>query len=157
MLVGFCLAVLCATSVWGLDRASDFGLPDLSGKSVKLSSFRGKTVLLNFWASWCPPCRSEMPDLQKLSERLKKSKFILLAVNLERDPKAVRSFMNDNHYTFPVLMDAEGKAAQLYAVTAIPTTFLIDKQGRVVQRWIGAVNWLDEPVLKGIKKTINEP
>ena len=168
ILAGLCLALVIFSPVWGLgqrpkaghaqDRslAADFVLPDLTGQDVRLSAFRGKVVLLNFWASWCPPCRSEMPDLQQLFEKLNGSKFQMLAVSLDRDPQAARALIKEAGYTFPVLLSPGNKVAEGYGISAIPTTFIIDKQGRIVSRTVGAADWSGAKAIKGLKQLAEE-
>ena len=161
---GLCLALMVSVA-WGLGQrpeaaseqlAADFVLPDLAGKNVKLSDYRGKVVLLNFWASWCPPCRSEMPDLQKLFQRLDSSKFQMLVVSLDRDPQAARALIKQSGYTFPVLLAPGDKVAEHYKISAIPTTFIIDKQGRIVSRTVGTADWAGARIIKGLKKLAGE-
>jgi len=120
---------------------SDFSLPALSGETRSLSSFKGKVVLLNFWATWCPPCRAEMPSMEKLYTSLKGKDFEILAVNLQEDPKTVKEFVTKNGYTFPILLDSSGKTGSVYGVRGIPTTYLIDKEGFVVGGTGGGKEW----------------
>jgi len=136
--------------------APDFTLPDLAGESVTLSQYRGKVVFLNFWASWCPPCRAEMPSMERLYEVYAGDDFVLLAVNIEQDAAAVRDFLRKNPHTFPVLLDLETTAQRLYGVDRFPETFLIDRQGRVVERYIGARDWSAVEFLKKIKSMLKE-
>jgi peroxiredoxin len=102
------------------DLAADFTLIDLDGQAVTLSSLRGQPVMLNFWASWCAPCRSEMPDIQAVYiKRLADSpSLVILSINLGESAATVRKFMEDNHYTFPALLDSQKSVALLYDVTA---------------------------------------
>jgi peroxiredoxin len=119
--------------------ALDFKLKDLNGKDVSLSDFKGKKVLLNFWASWCRPCLSEMPDIQKLYNETKDSDLVILAVNLGEDKVTVKSFTDINKYNFTVLLDLEESAGRQYNIAAIPTTFFIDKEGNIVSTVKGAI------------------
>jgi peroxiredoxin len=138
---------MVVSGTWAAARkpSVDFNLPDLSGKAVKLSDYRGKLVLLNFWASWCPPCREEMPSLQKLHEKLKEKKFALLAVSIDRGGNPpLKSFIDRGGYTFQVLLDPEGRVASRYQVISIPTTFVIDRQGKIVERILGGRDWIKE-------------
>jgi len=122
--------------------APEIVLQDLNGQTVKLSDYKGKVVILNFWASWCPPCKAEMPDLDKTANGLSGEKdAVLLAVNLtdgvrETTDKA-KKYISDNHYTMPVLLDTEGKAANDYGISSIPTTYIIDKQGLIYDHQVG--------------------
>ncbi len=120
--------------------APDFALTDLDGETVMLSDFRGKTVVLNFWASWCPPCREEMPEFQELwDERGEHGADDLVMIALDflvQDTMAdARKFIEGNGFTFPVLFDtADGAVAERYRVRGLPATFFIDREG--VVRWI---------------------
>lgn len=140
-----------------LKEPLDFTLSDLSGKPVKLSDYRGKVVMLNFWASWCPPCRSEMPAMQKLNEKMAGKPFAIVAVNLEKGAgDAVRKFIAKNGYTFKVLLDDKGEVAARYSIYSIPTTFIIDKKGKVVDKLIGARDWLSDDYLKAWSKLVEQ-
>lgn len=113
-------------------KAEDFKLKDLNGKEVSLSSLKGKNIMLNFFATWCPPCKAEMPDMEKLYKENKDSDLIILAVNLGEDKATVQDFMKKNSYTFPVVLDLDSTTAEKYNVSAIPTTYFIDKEGNIV-------------------------
>lgn len=127
--------------------APEIILPNLQGQTIKLSDYRGKVVILNFWASWCPPCKAEMPELERAYQEFSQSTdAVLLTVNLtdgyrETTAKA-RQYMVDNHFTMPVLLDTKGKAADDYNITSIPTTVIIDKQGNIRVRFSGATTML---------------
>jgi peroxiredoxin len=113
-------------------RAADFTLNDINNNEVTLSTLRGKNVMLNFFATWCPPCRAEMPDMEKLYNETKDSNLVILAVNLKEDRETVKAFLTDNKFNFTTLLDSEGKTAEKYGIFAIPTTFFIDKDGFIV-------------------------
>jgi thiol-disulfide isomerase/thioredoxin len=121
--------------------AFDFTSQSLNGKSVKLSDFRGKVVFLNFWATWCGPCRAEVPDIDKLHDTLKNDAFAVLAVDLREDRRIVSSFMARESLDFPVYLDPDGRIAGLYGVNGIPTTYLIDPDGRIAGRAVGPRAW----------------
>jgi len=122
------------------EPAPDFTVQTLDGKYVSLSDFRGKTVLLNFWATWCPPCRSEMPDMEKVyRERLDKD-VVILAVDVQEAAVPVQAFVDRFGITFPILMDVSGDIAKLYGVQSLPTSYFIDKQGRITSFSLGALN-----------------
>ncbi|MFZ5631689.1 MAG: TlpA family protein disulfide reductase [Bacillota bacterium] len=119
--------------------APDFTLTGPDGKEVSLSSFRGKPVMLNFWATWCPPCKEEMPAIQKFFTQ-RGQEMQVLAVNLtvsEKAPDQVGDFLKSNGYTFPVLLDKKGDTARQYLVRYIPTTYFIDKRGIIRDKHTG--------------------
>ena len=119
--------------------AKNFTLPDLDGKPLRLSDYRGKVVLVNFWATWCPPCRREMPSMERLSQRLKDQPFVILAINQQEDPEQVFVFTGqlEPSPTFPILFDRDSKVAHAWGVLGLPASFIVDKQGRVVYRAMG--------------------
>ncbi|MCL2804830.1 MAG: TlpA family protein disulfide reductase [Treponema sp.] len=119
----------------------DFTLQNLNGENVTLSSYKGKVVLLNFWATWCPPCRDEMPSMETLYKRYKNQGLELLAVNLRENPAAVRQFIQRGGYTFPIPLDTNGRVSGNYGVEAIPTTYVIDREGMIIGRIVGAIHW----------------
>jgi thiol-disulfide isomerase/thioredoxin len=118
--------------------ATDFTLESLDGKTSSLSDFKGKLVFLNFWATWCPPCRGEMPAMQALYEKLKAKGLVILAVDLAEEVAVVRDYVKQNKLTFPVLLDKAGEVGGIYGAESIPTTYLIDRAGNVLGRGIGA-------------------
>ncbi|MFH1428458.1 MAG: TlpA disulfide reductase family protein [Candidatus Margulisiibacteriota bacterium] len=133
----------------------EIGLTDLNGNSVKLSDFYGKAVLLSFFATWCPPCRTEMPIIEKLKTYMAGEEFVVLVVNVQEPDARVAAFIKENNYTFRVLLDSEGLLSRYYQVRSIPTSFLLDKTGKVQRKVVGAVDWMEDPLLKLIKDTIN--
>jgi peroxiredoxin len=134
----------------------DFTLNNLAGEPVTLSQYRGKVVFLNFWASWCPPCRAEMPSMDRLHEVFYGQEFVILAVNTENDERVVRSFLDRNPHKFPVLLDLDGKVQNLYDVHRFPETFLIDQEGKLVERFIGARDWSATDFLKRVASMIGD-
>ncbi len=123
--------------------APDFSLTDMQGNEVTLSQFRGKVVLLNFWATWCPPCREEMPSMEQLHQRYKDQGLVLLAVNVEAEGyQAVSRFLPGKNYTFPILLDTAAEVQNSYKVFRFPETFVIDRNGTVVEKIIGGRDWL---------------
>lgn len=109
------------------NQAPDFTITMDDGKTIKLSELKGQPVFLNFWATWCPPCKKEMPDIQKISKESRSVRII--GVNVKENPMQVRSFLNSNGYTFPVGYDTKGDIAALYMATGIPTSYAIDTNG----------------------------
>ncbi|MBE6068024.1 MAG: redoxin domain-containing protein [Clostridium lundense] len=120
-------------------KAIDFKLKDLTGKEVSLSDYKGKKVFLNFWATWCPPCKAEMPEMEMLYQETKNSDLVILAVNLDEEKDTVQKFISSSKYNFPVLLDTGNIAASQYEVVSIPTSFFIDKEGNIVDKHIGAM------------------
>jgi peroxiredoxin len=114
-----------------LHQEAGFSLTSLDGKTYSLDALRGKVVLLNFWATWCPPCRKEMPDMQKLYTELAPKGFVVLAVSDEKGD-VVEKFLADKHYTFPVLLDDGRKVHESFTVEGIPKSFLFDRDGKIV-------------------------
>lgn len=128
--------------------AIPFTLKDQYGKTHTLADYKGKVIFLNFWATWCPPCRAEMPDIQKLYERSTQegeNAVVVLGVaapklGSEKDQAGIKAFMDKNGYTYPVLMDKGGKLFEAYGIRAIPTTYLIDRNGNIIGRVQGALS-----------------
>jgi peroxiredoxin len=138
--------------------APDFTLRALSGESVSLSQYRGKVVFLNFWATWCPPCRAELPSMQRLNEVFAGRDFVMLAVNVEEDgAKVLPEFLRQFPHSYQILLDDGGQAQKLYGVDKFPETFVIDKQGRVVERIIGARDWSAPAMLQRFKTLVDAP
>ena len=112
-------------------QAEDFRLTDLEGKSQSLSQYRGKIVLVNFWATWCKPCTTEMPAMQNMYDKLRGKGFVVLAVNELEDDAKVREHIKQFGHTFPVLMDHDNKVANQFGVFGLPVSVFIDQEGRV--------------------------
>ena len=118
--------------------APNFKLNNLDGQPVSLNDFKGKPVLINFWATRCPPCRSEMPYIQEIYEGWSGKGLVLLAINIGESPSQAKDFMQSQNLSLPVLLDRKGKVAQKYNIQGIPTTFFIDKNGIIQVKIIGA-------------------
>jgi peroxiredoxin len=128
------LAVACGAQAG--DEPPDFSAKDISGRTVKLSDLKGKVVLLDFWATWCPPCRVEIPNLLEIFRKFKDKDFILVSVSLDRDLQAARQFVKDKGMNWVHIIDSEaGQAiATLYQVEYIPATFVIGRKGKIEAR-----------------------
>ena len=113
------------------DTAPDFTLKSRSGKNLRLADFRGKVVMINFWATWCAPCRQELPHLNALYKKYKSKGFVLLGVNLDNDPAAARKMADEFKVSFPVLFDPEQKTGKLYRLKAMPSTVILNRSGKV--------------------------
>ena len=129
------LGLVLAGSLFALsasaDPAPDFTLPSSTGENVRLAEQRGQVVMLNFWASWCGPCRKEMPLLDEMSKRYSAAGFVLYGVNVEEDNTDAKKLIKELGVSFPILWDTESKASSLYNVDAMPTTVVIDKKGQI--------------------------
>jgi peroxiredoxin len=133
--------------------APPFSLPTLDGKTMTLADYRGKVVLLNFWASWCAPCREEMPSMQKLYEHFADRDFVMLTVSLDEERAAVDSFIRELGLTFPVALDPKNDVGSRYGLTGVPETFLIGKTGVVLHHVVGPGDWFD-PGLVGVFESL---
>lgn len=123
-------------------EAPEFELENAEGKKVKLSDFKGKTVVLNFWATWCPPCKKEMPDFNKVAEEFSKGTDAkLLCINIGEEKAVATQFLKDNGYTMDILLDTKSEVATKYGISAIPTTILIDKEGNIVDQIVGTASY----------------
>ena len=128
-------AMLPATAAWAGDSlgkpAPDFTLKSIKGENVRLAELRGDVVMLNFWATWCGPCRQEMPLLEKLSQRYRDLGFTLVGINVEEDASGMEKFLKDVPVSFTILRDGENKVAKQYGVDGMPSTVIIDRNGVV--------------------------
>jgi len=133
----------------------DFSLPALTGENVSLSALKGKVVFLNFWATWCGPCRAEMPSMEALYQSYKEQGLEILAVNCGEAGPGVLAFMNNNKLSFPVLLDSDGKVSQTYGVQAIPSSFIINREGNIISRVVGSLDW-DTPKIRAVFEKLLE-
>lgn len=124
--------------------APDFTLKDLHGNLVSLKDLRGKVVFLNFWATWCPPCRLEMPTMEKLHKELGGRGLVILTINFQEGPEEIKEFFREHGLTFTTLLDRKSKVFGLYQAWSLPTTYLINKRGEIVGRVIGYRDWHSE-------------
>jgi peroxiredoxin len=159
ILLTFLLLTAEAPSPWGIDelvgkQAADFALKDTNEKTVSLSSLKGNVVLINFWATWCPPCRGEMPSLNKLYREYRSRGLVVVAVSTDRSASSVRDFLSKHPVDFPVLMDSDSKVSRQFKVFSLPTTFLLDKNGAVLQRFLGEEEWDSTAIRSKIKTTL---
>lgn len=125
-------------------EAQNFVLPDLNGTQVSLADQHGKVVFLNFWATWCPPCRAEMPSMEKLYTKFKDNDFTILAVNLGENEAQVRAFKESFKLNFPILLDADSSTGMIYGAISVPTTYLIDRDGHIIGGALGPRDWAGE-------------
>ena len=163
-----CLLLLAAVVAFGCSKkgrdpavegkpAPDFILNDLSGKPVQLSSLKGKVVLVNFWATWCPPCREEIPSMVKLNQLMQGKNFQMLAVSIDEGGKdAVQDFFKQGGVTLPALLDTDGTTARLYGTTGVPETFVVDTKGMIRQKVIGAADWSSPEAVRFLEQVMQE-
>lgn len=137
--------------------APEFTLPDLDGKPHKLADWRGKVVVLNFWATWCPPCRYEMPAMQRAWEKVRDENIVFVGVDVGEDSDTVFTFLADYPVEFPLLLDQDAKVIEQYPVTGLPTTYVIDPRGRITHRAVGGREWDDEALLKELRSLSVKP
>ena len=132
--------------------APRFTLRNLKGNYESLESYRGQVVVLNFWATWCAPCRVEMPSFEKLYRRYRSEGVSVLAVTLDKNAKSkIKSFVDEHNLSFPVLLDSKSEVERLYPSMTVPFTYVIDRKGRVVARVDGAKNWESEETFEAIE------
>ena len=137
--------------------APSFTLPDLDGKMINLADYKGKVVLLNIWATWCPPCVEEMPSMEKLYQELKDESFEILAVSIdESGVNVVLPFMKKHKLSFPALTDTTGGMKSLYQTTGVPESFIVDKDGIIVEKVIGPRDWAAPGTIRFFRKLIQK-
>ena len=136
-------------------KAQNFALKDLNRNEVHLEDYRGKVIFLNFWTTWCPACLVEMPSMEKLYREFKNRDFIILAVDMQEELEQVIKFKKKFKLSFPILLDTDGVVATYYGVTAIPVTYLIDREGYHYAAAMGARDWASEDAIQLIKHLLD--
>lgn len=131
--------------------APDFALQDPEGHTQRLADYRGKPVILHFWATWCPPCREEMPSMQRAHEALKADGIAVIAVNVGEDLETIDQFLEDEPVDFALPMDTDSKVAPRYPMRGLPATFVIDPQGRLAFSAMGSRAWDDPRLLDQVR------
>ncbi|WP_297632248.1 TlpA disulfide reductase family protein [uncultured Clostridium sp.] len=133
-----------------IEEMKDFTLENLNGEKVSLSQYKGKTIFINFWATWCTPCESELASLSKVYNEYKEDKdIVILTINVGENEKTAKDFMTKNNYSFPVLLDSTGEVAKEYGAKALPISVVINKEGKVVEYKRGAMDLIEmEGILK---------
>ena len=147
-------------AVSSLPPAPALALPDEEGKQTwRLSELRGKVVLVNFWATWCPPCRKELPSMERLWQQFKDQGLVVLGVNVAEDADAVFAFSNglDTPLSFPLLLDEDAAVTQSWPVQGLPTTYLIDKQGRIAFGAIGGREFDSPAIVEQVRQLLAAP
>jgi len=160
ILLGFSFSIFAATSLAASDltgqSAPDFALKSSSGENLRLSEYRGDVVMVNFWATWCGPCRQEMPLLDQLYTRYQRVGFSLLGVNIDDDSSKAMDMVSELGVSFPVLFDARKDVSRLYEVEAMPVTVLIDREGMVRYVHHGYEPGIEEKYLDQIRSLLRE-
>lgn len=141
---------------FGKDTRLEFSLPDFRDKAHSLADYRGKVVLINFWASWCPPCIYEMPELTRLKQQLAGEPFEIIAINVGEKKYRVRKFIQLVNFELPVLLDTSNKAFNDWDVETLPTSFLVDADGRVRHKIRGNPGWERQQTISMIEQLIAE-
>lgn len=136
--------------------APSFELSDDKGEVYSLSDFRGKPVIINFWATWCPPCRAELPSMNRAWEKVKDQGIEMVAINVGEDAETVITFQKDHPIDFHVLLDPSGETMSQWPIKGLPTTFVIDKEGRLVYKAIGDREWDSDKLLDKVLE-LNKP
>jgi peroxiredoxin len=147
---------LAATLASGAASAPDFTLRTIDGRNLRLAEQRGQVVMVNFWASWCAPCRVEMPHLNRLYDKYRASGFVLLGVNVDEDPRNATGAASKMGVHFPVLLDAEKKVVRQFDVATMPSTLLIDRDGRVRYVHRGYRDGYEETYDKQVRELLKE-
>ena len=138
--------------------APDFTFPGLNGKMVSLSDYRGHVVLVNVWATWCPPCVDEMPSMERLYRELKGENFEILAVSIDAlGEKVVAPFMKKYNLSFPALMDPDGAIKTLYHTTGVPESFIVDQKGILIKQIIGPRDWAKPGIIGFFRNLLQKP
>jgi peroxiredoxin len=141
---------------WEIDEiigqeAPAFTLNDLEGKPISIKDYKGKVVFINFWATWCPPCKEEIPSLNKLHKKYSGKDFAVIGISTDDSKKAIVKFLKKHKVDFVIPHDKDGKIMREYKVFSLPTSFLIDKQGKIIEKFLGPHDWIEKDFLKKIE------
>lgn len=151
-----CLLSFFSAQALANDAAPNFTLKSNQDKNIRLSELRGEVVLINFWASWCGPCRQEMPLLEALHQKYKRLGFTVLGINVEEDATAADKIIADRGITFPILYDSRNEVSKLYKVSAMPSTVIVDRDGKTRMVHLGFKPGYEDKYEADIKKLIRE-
>lgn len=135
--------------------APPFSLPDLDDKLHKLSDYQGQPLIVNFWATWCPPCRKEMPSMERAWQTLQSEGIGMIGINVGEDFDTVFGFTAVMDISFPLLLDSDGQVTAEWPIEGLPTTYILDPQGKMVYRIVGAREWDDEALLDAVRELKN--
>lgn len=129
------------------ESAPDFTLPGLSGPSISLSDFRQRVVVVNFWATWCPPCIEETPSLKKFADQMGGTGVTVIGVSVDQDPQALGKFVTSAQLTFPIARDPDQSVSSRYGTFKFPESYIIDTEGRIARKIVGAIDWQDPRII----------
>jgi peroxiredoxin len=135
---------------WAGGETPALALEDLNGTAHRLDAYRGKVVLINFWATWCEPCRAEMPSIDQLRTSMQGKPFVVLAVNLGEPPSRIRTFLEKTPIAFPVLLDRDMSVAKAWKARILPATYVVGPNGKVRYSYVGELDWSRESVRRKI-------
>jgi peroxiredoxin len=147
-------ALAAELKIWKGGPPPALALKDLDGRPHRLADYKGQVVLINFWATWCAPCRDEMPSIQRLKEKLDGRPFVVLAVNLDEPESRIRKFLSEMRLDFVVLLDPERRVAKAWEARILPASFIIGTDGRVRYTLVGEINWDNEHVVARITELL---
>lgn len=133
------------------DEAPDFTLPSLHAQPISLSNFRRGVVVLNFWATWCPPCVEEAPSLKRFAEQMRDSGVTVIGVSVDHDAQALERFVREMQLTFPIARDPDQTVASRYGTFKFPETYIIDSDGKIAEKLTGAVDWQDPKIVAYVR------
>jgi thiol-disulfide isomerase/thioredoxin len=145
------IAAAAELAKWSGGKTPPLKLADADGRELDLAKYRGKTVVVNFWATWCEPCREEMPSLERLRARMGERGFEVIAVNVAEAPERVARFTRDVPVSFPIVFDREGAAAKAWKVRGYPTSFVVGPDGRIRYYFVGELDWSGAGVVRVIE------
>ena len=158
VLLLFCVATTGLAAAAQLDRKIDppvpapgFSLMDLDEKIHQLRDYKGKPVIVNFWATWCPPCREEMPSMERAWQKIESEGIAMIGINVGEDFDTVFGFTADIEVSFPLLLDLDGEVTGRWPIRGLPTTYILNPNGEIVYRMIGSREWDDESLLDAIR------
>jgi peroxiredoxin len=155
LIIGVCIMPnALAEEIQG--KAPDFTLKSQNGDNIKLSELRGKVILINFWASWCGPCRQEMPELDQLYQHYRSLDFTILGVNVEENSDAAKSLLKDIPVSFPVLFDNANTVSKLYKIKGMPSTIILDRDGNMRYMYMGYQRGYEQEYQKQVRALIRE-
>ncbi|WP_370280781.1 TlpA disulfide reductase family protein [Pontibacterium sp.] len=151
-----CIALLASTGAYANSSLYNLSFPNVDEQEIQLSEYKGKVILLNFWATWCPPCVKEMPSMQRLHDKFPEKDFEIVAISAGESQAAVESFMMglDTELTFPILLDETGRTFKDFGIRGLPMSFLFDREGNLIKTISGSREWDEEREVQLIESAI---